>query len=146
MNNLIIRQATLNDAKVLLEWRNDPVTRHFRNDPRIITIEEHLLWLKKRQSSDNKIYIFEDRGIAVGNICVDVSARGVELGWIVAPNYRGNGIANKMVELVKERFPDSTIFWAKIRFDNVASIKVAKKAGLIWSKKEGDMVYFIKDC
>src|SRR5262245_46010999 len=93
----VLRLATEADLGELLRWRNDPETRHFRNDPRVIGPDEHAAWLKRRQQSESRVHIYEYAGQPAGNITLDVSARGYELGWIIAPEWRGRGIGKAMV-------------------------------------------------
>ena len=75
-----LRLATEADLGDLLRWRNDPETRHFRNDPRLIEPDEHAAWLERRQRSESRVYIYAHAGRPVGNITLDVSAQRLRTG------------------------------------------------------------------
>ena len=136
-----LRPATEGDATELLRWRNDPVTRHFRNDPRVVSHDEHIAWLTRRQVSDSKVYVF-DAPEPVGNITLNVDARGTEIGWIIAPEHRRRGLARQMLLAAIETIIDrSKPVWAKIRIDNTSSIQLALSCGFQPRTVEQKMLY-----
>ena len=65
-------------------------------------------------------------GRPVGNIWLDVSARGCELGWIIAPEWRGHGIGKAMVMAAIKMIPLDQLLWCKMRDDNIASSRLAR--------------------
>jgi RimJ/RimL family protein N-acetyltransferase len=135
-----LRLATEADLSELLRWRNDPETRRFRNDPRLIEPDEHAAWLKRRQQSHNRVYIYEYAGQPAGNITLDVSERGYELGWIIAPEWRGRGIGKAMVIAALATMPSDRRIWCKMREDNVASSRLAESCGFQPCGKDGAML------
>lgn len=46
-NKLQLRLATLDDAGVLLEWRNNPATREASHNTALISEVEHIQWLTR---------------------------------------------------------------------------------------------------
>ena len=135
-----LRLATEADLGELLRWRNDPETRHFRDDPRLIEPDEHAVWLERRQRSESRVYVCEYAGRPVGNITLDVSARGCELGWIIAPEWRGRGIGKAMVGAAIKMMPCDRPLWCKMRDDNIASSRLALSCGFRLSGKDGAML------
>jgi RimJ/RimL family protein N-acetyltransferase len=136
-----LRLATEADLGELLRWRNDPETRHFRNDPRLIEPDEHAAWLERRQRSESRVYICEYAGQPVGNITLDVSARGCELGWIIAPEWRGHGIGKAMVMAAIKMMCCDQPLWCKMRDDNIASSRLALSCGFRPSGRDGAMQF-----
>jgi RimJ/RimL family protein N-acetyltransferase len=136
-----LRLATEADLSELLRWRNDPKTRHFRNDPRLIKSDEHAAWLKRRQQSESRVYIYEYAGQPVGNITLDVSERGYELGWIIAPECRGHGVGKAMVMAAIAMMPVDRSIWCKMREDNVASSRLAVSCGFLPCGRDGAMLF-----
>ena len=136
------RPATEADAAELLRWRNDPITRYFRPRANIVTMEEHLAWLKRRQASPSKVYIFERDNIPMGNITLDVEDGRCEIGWIVAPEHRRKGVASDMARMALLNVPEGHEPWAKMRRDNIASQKVAEAIGMRRIRRDGDMVIY----
>jgi RimJ/RimL family protein N-acetyltransferase len=138
-----LRLAVETDLPELLRWRNDEITRRFRNDDRLVQPDEHRAWFARRQASDSKIYIFEFDSIPRGNITLDVDEHGTEVGWIVAPEHRNKGLAKAMVVASIPKCPTKPI-WAKTRVDNIASVHVALGSGFErdFERDEGEMIYF----
>jgi hypothetical protein len=44
--NLIIRKATIDDAPILFNWRNDELTRRLSKNTNVVKWNEHVVWLK----------------------------------------------------------------------------------------------------
>ncbi|MDB5888528.1 MAG: GCN5-like N-acetyltransferase, partial [Rhodocyclales bacterium] len=45
--DIVLRPATLQDAALLLDWRNDPLTRLSSHSADEIPLDEHLAWLNR---------------------------------------------------------------------------------------------------
>jgi UDP-2,4-diacetamido-2,4,6-trideoxy-beta-L-altropyranose hydrolase len=136
-----LRLATEADLGELLRWRNDPETRHFRNDPRLIEPGEHAAWFERRQRSESRVYIYEYAGQPVGNITLDVFERGCELGWIIAPEWRGRGVGKAMVMTAIKMMPFDQLLWCKMRDDNIASSRLAESCGFRLRGRDGAMLF-----
>lgn len=122
---LSLRPAKLEDALLLLAWRNDPLTRAMSQTHDPIDLETHTAWLDRRLSrAEPGLYVVERGGIAIGTIRID----GEEISYTVAPQYRGQGLGTGMLMLAHARFGAKQ---ARIRRDNVASQRAAEKAGHI---------------
>ena len=66
-NSIQLRPATIEDADVLLKWRNDPEVRKFCHTTEIIEIENHISWLNKvLNDKDRKLFIVMCMGRHVG--------------------------------------------------------------------------------
>lgn len=121
----MIRQATLDDAPLLLEWRNDPLTREMSKDREPVEWDRHIAWLSARLARENpNLFIAESNGNPVGTFRVD----GDEISYTIAPTLRGNGVGLKMLTAAKEMFGPLR---AEIFSRNVASIKLATRAGML---------------
>lgn len=118
-----IRPATIEDAKRLFEWRNDPLTRAMSVNTDPVEWGGHARWLEARLSREApNLFIAEVEGLPVGTFRID----GDEISYTVAPDYRGRGHASQMLVLAFERFGGLR---AEIKPDNSASIAAATKAG-----------------
>jgi UDP-2,4-diacetamido-2,4,6-trideoxy-beta-L-altropyranose hydrolase len=79
--SLSVRPATMNDAAVMLRWRNDPTTRAVSRDGAIISAQTHNAWLQRTLAD-------ADRCLLVGQV------GNVEIGVI-----RFDGLGNEESEV-----------------------------------------------
>ena len=121
-----LRLSTINDASLLLEWRNDKKTQQNSFNSEEISLETHLKWFSSSIESPNRdIFIAEENGIPVGTIRVDViSSNYKELSWSIAPSHRGNGYGKLMLNTLVSSYP--SVYLAKIKKENSPSIKMVE--------------------
>ncbi len=135
-STLDVRPVTIDDAELLLSWRNDPVSRanSFRSDP--VTIDEHVRWLTDRLADpDSLLLVVERDGVPVGQVRFHPSGENeVEIGVVVAPECRGLGLGAPVIvagsiELLRRR-PVARIL-ARIKAENSPSIAAFDLAGYV---------------
>lgn len=128
-DQISFRPATIQDADLLFEWRNDPETRKNSVSESQVTYPEHQAWLTKTlQNPDKKLYIAELERNLVGTVRLEKrTADQWELSWTVSPEMRGFGIGKWMVKKATELTEKDLI--AKIKSENTASMEIAKFAG-----------------
>ncbi|MCJ8190777.1 GNAT family N-acetyltransferase [Sphingomicrobium aestuariivivum] len=125
--DLVVRPATLEDARLLFDWRNDPVTRAMSRDTAEIAWESHVAWLDRAlRRRDLRIHIVEQEGEPVATIRFDYGEE-VEFSWNVAPARRGTGLAAKVAALMLEMEPAMVGY---IRPENVAAKRICARAGM----------------
>lgn len=124
-----LRDATYDDWKILLDWRNDLSTRINSFEQSEVSEQTHKLWFTNSLSNHyRKIYILEDNSIPIGSIRVDtLSIDEYLLSWSISPNQRGKGYGTKILELFLQGRNGK--FIAEIKPDNIASIKMAENNG-----------------
>ena len=124
----MIRAAQFSDWELLLDWRNDPQTRHNSVSSVEIVEESHKYWLKHTLESDiRKLFIYETDK-PVGTIRLDIVDLETKiLSWTVAPEARGMGVGTAMLKLFLEKYPSA--YFAEILPENKASRAIAKKVG-----------------
>lgn len=111
---LSFRAVTMEDAELLLSWKNEEDTRKnsIATDA-VIQMEDHLKWLSERVLREEfYIILLDDQ--AVG----DVRLEGDEISIRMDKKYRGMGLATQVIA----QFPYANT--AKIRTHNVASMRV----------------------
>jgi RimJ/RimL family protein N-acetyltransferase len=119
------RPATLDDASLLLEWRNDPLTRRMSINGDLVDRETHIAWLTRRLGqAEPHLYIAELHGEPFGTFRID----GDEISYTIAPGFRGRGLATRMLAMALESFGPKR---ARVRADNAASARAAREAGHI---------------
>ena len=64
-----LREVTKSDWKVLLEWRNDKITRQNSFNSDLVSVSEHKEYIKNAiNNPDRTIFILEYNEISVGRI------------------------------------------------------------------------------
>lgn len=100
-NQLTVRRARFQDAKLLWKWANDLGVRSNSFHSEMITLEDHFTWFKQKlDSADTKIWIVEQNQTPIGQIRYDRVAKDTaEIGFSVASEHRGRGLGTKILEL-----------------------------------------------
>ena len=143
-NELRFRPATINDAKLLLDWRNDPETRRQSINSGKIKLEDHIKWLEKvLANKDRKLMIAMIDYKPVGTVRLDIEEPYSEISWTVAPSARGQGIGARMVEEAVRIFEEP--LKARIKPENFASIKIAENAGFKKNTETSEITEWILD-
>jgi RimJ/RimL family protein N-acetyltransferase len=135
------RLATLDDAEMLLRWRNDEKTRSFSLQPKKITKKQHMSWLRLCLADPKRqlfVAIYSEQPI--GSVRIESTPLGQLISWTLAPEFRGRGLGKAMVKSLVSSLKGKIV--AEILPRNIASIKVASYAGLEFkSTNNGIMRY-----
>lgn len=131
---MIFRTTTMDDAEMLMRWRNDPITVASFRSNRAVSLIEHTKWLRDRHKHAEKLtFICEDDGKPVGTVHMDKMEHkdnGYEVSVTVAPEARGRGLGASMLKMICGAYPDATLY-TEIKFDNPASMKSFAAAGFV---------------
>jgi RimJ/RimL family protein N-acetyltransferase len=135
---IAFRPATLEDAELLLAWRNDPTTRQSSIQQAEISFEEHVQWLSRSLASPSRqlfVALYEGRAAGMvrfdqlGEAPLEVGTEASEMSWSVAPEHRGRGLGKWIVKAALALRPGTLV--AQIRHENLASRKIAEFVGFI---------------
>lgn len=133
----------MQDAELLLEWRNDPETKRAHRDTADVSWEEHLAWLERILADPSReLLVAEENGVPVGTVRADLSGVVRELSWNVAPDTRNRGIATRMVTLFAAQLRGP--IRAEIIVGNTASARVAERAGMSFERQAGDILHYVR--
>jgi len=131
------RTATLDDAPVLLTWRNNPSSREFSLHSELIPIDEHLKWFSARlqRVQFEPFFLFAEDHKVIGMSRLDLVSgadKKYEISILVDPNQYGKGIGTRILNMTCEAFfsfyPDKIIL-AKVHEHNLISQKLFANAG-----------------
>lgn len=142
---LSLRPATLEDAELLLKWRNDATTRMASHTVDEVKLEKHIEWLKSTLKNKNRqLYVAEENGIFVGTVRADFENGGYELSWTVAPEARGQGLGKRMVALLANKIKEP--IRAEVKKGNDASSRIAEYSGMKFVKADSnDVLHYQRD-
>ncbi|SEB96329.1 GNAT family N-acetyltransferase [Microbacterium hydrocarbonoxydans] len=134
---IIVRPVSLDDADVLLEWRNDPATRAASLSTQPVDRDAHVEWLMRAIADPRRtLYIGELEGTAIGTIRFDAeSDTDVEVSLTVAPRQRGKRLAGPLLKAGLALFSGDAAqnqrITARIREENAASRALFTSAGFV---------------
>jgi RimJ/RimL family protein N-acetyltransferase len=138
-------RATLSDARLLFDWRNDPVTRAQSHQSGELIWSDHMSWFEQSLArSDREIYFASLDNCVVGTVRRDERNGYSLLSWTISPSERGKGFGAKMLSEFVNQFPQP--YRAEIKNDNAGSIKMARTAGFNLEKTEGDFQVWKFNC
>ncbi|WP_157788998.1 GNAT family N-acetyltransferase [Rhodococcus rhodochrous] len=128
-----IRKVDKEDAPMLFEWRNDPVTRANSFSTGSVDWEEHVKWLDQTiKREDRHLYIVQVEGVSIGTFRLDkLDSQRAEISITVAPSARRKGYGSKILQeaaKVAGRLGYSSIL-AKVKEENTISKRMFLKAG-----------------
>jgi RimJ/RimL family protein N-acetyltransferase len=135
--DIIMRNASLGDATILLDWRNSLSTRRFSRNSELIQIEDHLVWLVERleRIALEPFYIFEQKHKLIGMSRLDFEFQTSDefvISILVDPNQHGKGIGTKILDMtcaaIFDLYPSSTII-AHVHQNNSVSQKLFANGG-----------------
>ncbi len=139
-----LRTATMVDAKLLYNWRNDPETRIASFQDMEINYQDHLSWLEASLNNEKRrLYIADLLGKAVGTVRADDVSGTWVLSWTVAAEARHQGVAKHMVHELAQKISDPIA--ASIKIENAASVRVAEYAGMQFEKEVNGVLYYRRD-
>lgn len=146
------RTATLDDAAVLLTWRNNPSTREFSLHTGLIPDNEHLKWLTARleRLQFEPFFLFTVDYKTIGMSRLDVVPGTVdkfEISILVDPGQHGKRVGTRILNMTCESFfslrSDTTIV-AKVHEHNFVSQKLFTNAGFELRTHVGHFLHFEK--
>ena len=141
---MILRKATNEDWKILLDWRNDIETRKNSHNMELVEEESHKKWFNSILANENRqLYIAFENEIPVGTVRADYDKQNTEyeLSWTISPDFRGKGIGKIMVKMLADQLQAAKIR-AEIKNGNIASLKIAEYAGMRFKKEENQVLHY----
>ena len=148
--NLSLRDCVLEDAAMLLAWRNSEDVRRFSRDSDEIDPNGHKIWLRQKLSDSRTepFWIILSSENCAGYVRFDLSKVSLEalfVSILVAPEYRGSGVAGEALRLavqrIRQEYEAFSIF-ANIHIDNFISINLFEKSGFKFISKDAEFFTF----
>jgi RimJ/RimL family protein N-acetyltransferase len=141
MAMLKLRLATMDDAEILLQWRNDPETRSASHNTAFVMMDDHLRWLRRNLKDQFvKIYVGMAGDVPIGTVRINEDSTGNTLSWTIAPEHRRKGYGYTLVKAVAEKSGGQ--LKAQIKAKNAASRKIAESIGLRLEAEENGLCYY----
>lgn len=158
MQDLYLREVTMTDAKLLLDWRNESSVRENSFHSEIIAYEEHVNWLLKKLDDPDEIMRILIKGdVPVGQIRLSRDGNVVEVSYSIDADWRGYGYGKEIIRLGEMLLKDCGFqgnLKGLVKKENNASRRVFLSLGyqeseeeeyLEYTKKIGQIVYIRAD-
>jgi spore coat polysaccharide biosynthesis predicted glycosyltransferase SpsG/RimJ/RimL family protein N-acetyltransferase len=136
---LQVRPASMDDARTLHDWRNDPQTRASSRTQDPVSWEDHLRWLEASLGrEDRRLFVAFDQTGDVGTIRWDLEHDGEwEVSITVAPARRGQRLAGPLLAAGEQALAEGggggelTAYLAVVHEQNAASLRLFAAAGYL---------------
>jgi folate-dependent phosphoribosylglycinamide formyltransferase PurN/RimJ/RimL family protein N-acetyltransferase len=145
-NNFLTYEKIYNKIYQKFVWQinNDKISRWWSKKRKFISYSQHLKWfdhiLKNKKKS---IYLAKKDKANIGIIRVNKKENKIFLSWALLKKFRDKNLGTSLVkEFIKKN--DNT-FFAEVHKLNIKSIKICKKVGFKFLKKEDDFLLFKKN-
>jgi spore coat polysaccharide biosynthesis predicted glycosyltransferase SpsG/RimJ/RimL family protein N-acetyltransferase len=140
----VVREATARDSALLLDWRNDPVTRAWSRTTDPVSRADHEAWFERvLNDPDRRLLVAEFENRPVGTVRFDRDTDHWEVSVTVAPHARGRKLAVPMLLAAERSLPPAGIR-ACVHRDNAASMALFRRAGYRQEDGVDQWVWFAK--
>lgn len=137
------------ESRLLLKWRNDPITREMSRNTEIVSLDEHRQWFLKTSNDEKRlILIGYCDAIPVGMVRLDrQDVEVAEIGINLNPEMRGKGFGTALLQAVcSYAFGSLGVkrIKAVVKSKNLASINIFEGTGFVLqSEADGFREYLI---
>jgi len=151
---LVARPATVRDARLLWQWRNDPLTRAGSRSPEEVSWEDHLRWLTSSLARpDRLLLVVQDGAGPVGTVRWDLDGqaegpaegeREWEVSITVAPDRRGRSLGRPLLRAAELALSEArrseptgsgetavSAYLAVVHVDNLASVRLFETSAYV---------------
>jgi UDP-2,4-diacetamido-2,4,6-trideoxy-beta-L-altropyranose hydrolase len=131
---LNIRHASVNDAEMLFEWRNDIRTRKYFRNSAPLSRSGHMNWFSKTLASEGSELLIAMCGDdPVGCVRFDTDGEQAEVSIYLDPARHGRGwggrVLSQAMEWMYSVHPSVMLFSADVLPENSASAKLFQRCG-----------------
>lgn len=132
--NIYLRDATYEDKDLLYEWANDEDVRKNSFSTGSISYDEHCIWFDNMMKNESIVqWILQEDDKPVGQIRITINGSEGSIGYSVSADRRGVGLGkimlNLAIEKLSEDYPVVKKLVAKVKPENIASLKVFQNNG-----------------
>ena len=138
LEEILLRQATVEDAEPIYEYGSDPVVARYADWPVRTSIEPLIEVIKSRAESwmagpeYSWVIATAADNLPIGGITCRIEDESAEIGFLLNQRYWGRGYAGEAATAVIDwlfSLPGISQIWATCDTENSASIRVLEKLG-----------------
>lgn len=140
-----LRPATIDDAPLVFEWRNDPDIQAISGTTKELKMHDHLKWFAARLQESHAESIYMVEGSEAGTIgtarVLQDGTSHARISLTIASEYRGRGIGRKVIRLLKKKIDEmSRIAVARVHTENLTSLRAFMSVGFHIIALEGKFI------
>lgn len=134
-DNVSVRLAVADDARVVWPWRNSESTRRYFFDPSPVSLDAHVAWWNQSLADAQRtLLIGLSEGRAFGVVRFDFdSPESAVISIYLDPEMKGKGMGRALLfsglNWLKKHHPETSEVSAEILPENFASLRVFQAAG-----------------
>lgn len=134
---LSVHQASLDDARLIYDWRNDPRVRQCSIDQTVLDFDRHVAWFRQKLSSSTSFFLIakEERGRPVACVRFDCAASSASISIYTDPEQttRGYGSAalSAALDWLAKEHPEITVTEADVLVNNQLSHRMFSGLGYL---------------
>lgn len=134
---LSVEKASLDDARLIYDWRNDPRVRQCSIDQTVLDFDRHVEWFRQKLSSSTSFFLIakEEFGRPVACVRFDCAASSANISIYTDPGLttRGYGSAALRAALVwlANEHPEITVTEADVLVNNQLSHRMFSGLGYL---------------
>ena len=126
--NLYLRPATVDDARLIFEWANDSKVRENSFNTDDILWDDHLAWFNRTLADESTLlFILMKDDAPVGQVRLANSDKW-QISYSIASVYRGQGYGKLILQLAENELVveghGGAKLYAEVKMDNIASQKI----------------------
>lgn len=143
MINIKIKKTSKEDSQLFFKLRNSVLSRKFSFNSKIISLGEHKKWFNKN-FKNKYYYTLLNNKKKIGYIRGDNVNDSIYISIALESKFRKKNLASKSFKLFERKINDNAILFAKIKKQNINSIKFFEKNNFSLLKKEKNILTFYK--
>ena len=146
MDDIHLRDATINDKLLVFEWRNIATLVALSSQQKKVTLQEHQQWFKRKIVDLNcKLLIIQLKNENIGLIRIESEQGECEITIYLIPGYEGQGFGHvALSQAIDNCTLNCKSYLAKVQSKNIPSQKLFQKLGFSESSENDAFILYNK--
>mgnify|MGYP006414737745 FL=1 len=147
MDDIHLRDATINDKLLVFEWRNIATLVALSSQQKKVTLQEHQQWFKRKIVDLNcKLLIIQLKNENIGLIRIESEQGECEITIYLIPGYEGQGFGYAALsQAIDNCTLDCKSYLAEVQIKNIPSQKLFQKLGFSKTFENDVFIFYNKN-
>ena len=142
---LKLREVKESDIPFLLRLANQPSSRAASPNSNLIEPSEHLEWSKGFFDGRKLGWVFGTNELPFGHCRFDREGSDLFLSYSIQEEFHGEGLGVGMLKALFEQPLIAERVYARVKAQNVASLKALSKVGFVSIRSEGEIITLVRE-